>query len=157
MTRQTIHQRCRGRSAKAVIDIHHGDTACARIEHGQQGGQALKAGAIADAGWHGDHRPLDESANDAWQGAFHAGHHNQHAGRPEPVEAVEQAVQARNSDIVQTLHLVAQQFGRYRRLFSNREVGRPGRNDKQAALLGRRAGRLSEAGQSGLGVVAQRR
>src|SRR5438874_2140533 len=62
--------------AEAVVDIDHGRAGRARVEHGQERGETVKAGAIANAGGHADHRRFDQSAHDAHERALHARDHN---------------------------------------------------------------------------------
>ena len=51
-----------------------------RVEHGQQGGEAAEARAVADAGRHGDDGTADQAADHAGKRALHAGHDDQDVG-----------------------------------------------------------------------------
>ena len=57
---------------EAVVDVHHGHAAAAAVEHAEQGGEALEACAIADAGGHCDYGFVHKAGNNARQRAFHA-------------------------------------------------------------------------------------
>ena len=75
--------------AEAVVDADDGDAGGARGEHGQQRGDALERGAVADAGGHGHDRRAGEPADHAGQRALHAGDHHHgvgvgQLGRPRP-------------------------------------------------------------------------
>src|SRR5258707_15348886 len=41
--------------AKAIVDIHHRDVAGAAVEHPEEGGEAVEAGAVTYAGRHSDY------------------------------------------------------------------------------------------------------
>src|SRR6185503_17977703 len=53
--------------AIAVVDIDHGDSRRAGVEHGQERGDAAEGSAVADAGGHRDHRPVHQSRHHAGQ------------------------------------------------------------------------------------------
>ena len=62
---------------EAGVDVHDDHVRGTTVEHAQQRGQAVKMGAVADARRHGDHRAIDQPADHAGQGAFHAGDDDQ--------------------------------------------------------------------------------
>src|SRR5262245_48471000 len=59
-------------SAKAIIDVDDGHVGRATIEHAEQGGDAVKACAVADACRNGDYRYGDESSDHTRECAFHS-------------------------------------------------------------------------------------
>ena len=67
MVYHTRHIAC----AESVVNIDHGNTARARIQHRQQSGQTMKRRPIAHACRHCYHRTLGKSADDACQCALH--------------------------------------------------------------------------------------
>src|SRR5580700_11546061 len=72
-TLQTVDQTRYVARAEAVVDVDDGYVARTGVQHAEQGGEAVKARAITDAGGYGDYRAGDQSAYYAGQSAFHAG------------------------------------------------------------------------------------
>src|SRR5213594_1992014 len=58
---------------EAAVDVDDDDTGRAAVEHRQERSESAEGGAVADAGRHGNDRTIDQSADDAGQGAIHAG------------------------------------------------------------------------------------
>ena len=56
------------------------DAGRAAVQHAEQRREAAEAGAVADAGRHGDDRHADQAGDDARQRAFHAGDDDDDAG-----------------------------------------------------------------------------
>ena len=52
-------------SSETVVDVHHGHVAGAAVEHPQQGRQAMKARAVADAGGDADYRAGNQASHSA--------------------------------------------------------------------------------------------
>src|SRR6266576_1751325 len=105
-------------SAEAVVDVDDGDVGGAGIEHAEERGYAAEARAVADAGWHGNHRRGDETANDAGKGAFHSRNANDDAGLRELAFAVlEQAMNPGDADVVELIDTVAHHVRREKRFF----------------------------------------
>ena len=69
-------------------------------EHGQQRGQPLERGAVADRRRHGDHEPVGQPGDDAGQRAVHAGHDDDHVGRREVRGDGQHPVHAGHPDVV---------------------------------------------------------
>ena len=67
--------------------------------HGEQRGDALESGPVADTGRHGDDWSAGEAAEHARQCTLHSGHHDQRVGVGEVVEPREQPVQAGDADL----------------------------------------------------------
>ena len=75
-SRTHVHQVRGVAGAEAVVHVHHGNAGCARIQHGEQRREAAEVGAVADAGRHGDHRPIHQAAHNARQRALEARDHH---------------------------------------------------------------------------------
>src|SRR5438046_7212618 len=95
-----IYARRGGGGAETVVDVHDDDTRRAGIQHPEQRGEPAEMRAVADAGRHRDHRPFDESADNARECALHARDDDQHRGLPEPAAAAEEPVDARHTGVV---------------------------------------------------------
>ena len=65
---QPVDQASHVTRAKTVVDIHHCDVAGAAVEHPEEGGQAVEAGAITYAGRHRDYGTGHQTTDDARQG-----------------------------------------------------------------------------------------
>ncbi len=78
----------------------------------------------------------NEPRNDARQRALHPGDDDDDAGGVEAGTLAEQAVDAGHADVVQAVDVVAHQLSRAGRLLGDRQVGRAGRDDQNAALAG---------------------
>src|SRR3989442_2551739 len=85
-----IYARRGGGGAEAVVDVHDDDTCRAGIQHPEQRGEHAEMRAVADAGRHRAHRPVDESADDAREPAPPARADEQPRGLPEPAAAAEE-------------------------------------------------------------------
>ena len=83
-----INQGRRQRSAKTIIDIHHGDAAGAAIEHAEERGDSAERCAIADAGRHGNDGLIDEPRHHRRQRTLHPGDDDQNARRAQFVAAL---------------------------------------------------------------------
>ena len=95
------------RGAKTVVDVHDGNIGSAGIEHTEQRRDAAEAGAVADAGGHGDHWQRDETTDDAGEGSFHSGNANNDASLRELALAMlEQAMNTGDADIVELIGAV---------------------------------------------------
>src|SRR2546426_6918136 len=95
----SIDQRRHVPRAKSIINIDHADVRGAGVHHAEQGRQSLKCGAVTDAGWDGDHRNADQSADYAGQGAFHPRADYDHSRFGERPAMSQQAVNAGNADV----------------------------------------------------------
>ena len=80
------------RRAEPIVDVDDGDVRCAAVEHAEQRGNAIEAGAISDAGWDGNYGHGYESAHHAGQSPLHTGDNNQHSSAIQLVVPVEQPV-----------------------------------------------------------------
>ena len=68
----SVDLRGRESSAESVVDINHGDATAAAIEHAKQGRKAIEAGAVTDAGRHGNYRLGNEPRDRTGKGPFHS-------------------------------------------------------------------------------------
>ena len=91
----------RAGGAKAVVDADDGEAGGAGGEHPEQGGHAGERGAVAGAGGHRDDRGRRDAADDAGQGALHAGHDHDGVGVGQHVGRGEQAVDPGDADVGQ--------------------------------------------------------
>ena len=118
-----------GCGPESVVDIHDRDARGAAVQHPQEGGNAAEAGAVADAGRHGDHRHADQAGDDARQRPFHSGDDDDDARRREARPLAEQAMQPGHADVVEPRHIVSHQLGRTGSFLGHRQIGRAGRRD----------------------------
>ena len=124
-------------SAEAVVDVDDGDVGGAGIEHAEERGYAAEARAVADAGWHGNHRRGDETANDAGKGAFHSRNANDDTGLRELAFAVlEQAMNPGDTDVVELIDTVAHHVRREKRFFRDGNVAGARRDNEDHAFSG---------------------
>src|SRR5690606_8649873 len=119
--------------AEAVVDVDDGDAAAATVEHPKQRRQAAETGAVTDAGGNGNHRRAHKAGNDAGQGAFHSGDHDDDIRALDRFEPVQQAVNAGNADVGDAFDAVAHDLGGDGRLFHDREVAGAGADDGDGA------------------------
>ena len=133
---QMIDKTCLIGGAKAVVDIDDRDAAGAGVEHGEQRGHATKVRAVAHAGGNGDDRATHQAADDACQGAFHAGDGDDHLRLGKFLSMSEQAVQAGDTYVVEAIDFVAVELGRQCRLFGDGQVARTGAGDDDASVAG---------------------
>ena len=115
--------------AVAVVDVDHGHAGSARVEHGQEGGEATERGAVADAGGHRHERYAGEPADDRGQRPLHARDHDQAVGLGEPVTDAEQSVESGDPDVGDLDDAGAMNPGGERGLGGDGGVRRAGRDD----------------------------
>lgn len=96
--------------AEAVVDIDHGDSRAAGVEHAEQGSDAAETGAVSDAGRDGDDRLADEAGYGAWEGPFHTGGDDDGVASLEPIPYGEKAVDAGDADVADAIHGVPKGF-----------------------------------------------
>ena len=89
----------------------------------------MKISAVADARRHGDDRFVYEAADDAGQGTFHTSNDDADVSPADLFAAIQQAVQAGNTDVVNALYLISHDFRRQRRFFGNRNIAGTGGDD----------------------------
>ena len=129
-----IDKTCLIGGAKAVVDIDDRNAAGAGVEHGEQRGYASKICAVAHAGGNGDDRAAHQTADNARQGALHAGDGDDHLRLGKFLSMSEQAVQAGDTHVVEAIDLVAVELGRQRGFLGNGQVARAGAGDDDASV-----------------------
>src|SRR4030095_6505120 len=120
-------------STKSVIDIHDRYPARTAVQHSEQGRHTTKAGAVPDAGWHGNHGGIHQSPYHARKRAFHPGHDDEHAGTEKSRVLGKQTVESGDSDIVESVDAVPHDFCRDGSLFGDWQIGGAGRGDAHSA------------------------
>ncbi len=119
--------------AESVIDVHDGDAGDAGIQHGEESGGALHAGAVADAGGDGDDRAMCHTANDGGESPFHAGDDDQDAGFLEIGKVMDEAVQAGDADIEDAADAGAHFLGDDGGFLGHGDIGGAGAEDGDEA------------------------
>ena len=94
-----VDQRGHVGCAVAVVDVYHGHSRSATVEHGKKGGDAAKVDTITDACWHRDHRRLGQPGHDRCEGAFHAGDDDDHVSLLQCGDVREKTVEAGHAHI----------------------------------------------------------
>jgi len=94
----------------------------------------VKAGAVTDAGGHGDYGAADEAAHDTGQCAFHAGADDHYASLRKTLALVQQTVNAGHADVADALYFVAHDFGGALRFFEDRKIAGAGANHGDLAF-----------------------
>ena len=100
---------------EAVVDVGDRNAAGTTVEHGQEGCDAVVAGAVTDAGWHSDNRCPDKAADDTGQCPFHAGNGNDHLAIGEFVEPRQQPMETGDPDIRNATRPAAEATARFPR------------------------------------------
>jgi hypothetical protein len=119
--------------AKAIVDIDDCDAAAATVEHSQEGSQTAEASAISDAGRNRNDRFCHQAGDDARKSAFHTGNDNHNIGVLHGLESAKQAMHTGDSDIRNSLDVVAHDFGGHGSFFSNGQIARAGAGDDDCA------------------------
>jgi hypothetical protein len=135
----SVDLRSRESGAEAVVDINHGDATAAAIEHAEQGRKAIEAGAVADAGRHGNYRFGDKPGDRAGKGAFHSCDDNEDVARLETIAFSEKAMDARDTHIDDSFHPIAKEFKCNGRFFRNRQIRRAGANHPHSSVVARQS------------------
>jgi hypothetical protein len=117
-----------------IVDIDDGDAVCAAVQHPEQRGDATKTGAIPDAGRYRNHRYADKPGDNARQGAFHARDDDDHARALQATVFAQDAMDARDADVVQSLNGVPHDLGGHSRLFRDLQIGRAGTRHDDRSL-----------------------
>jgi hypothetical protein len=134
MSRQVIDRAGDSRSTESVVDIHDRDAGGAAVQHRQKRRNSAKTRAVPDARRNGDYRNIHQASHDAWQRAFHSGHHDQHACGYQPRVLRQKTVEAGNADVVKTVYGIAHNFRGHCRFLRDRQICRPGCSDYNRSL-----------------------
>src|ERR1700681_2060840 len=120
--------------AESVIDVDYADIRGAGVHHPEQSGEAFEGCAITYTGWNGNHRDAYQAADYARQRAFHSGADYDHTRLCERSAMRQQAVDARDSDIIDMLNVIAHQFRGDDCFFGDRDVAGSCGHDHDHAL-----------------------
>src|SRR2546422_2550801 len=113
---------------KAVVNVNYRDACRTAVEHGEKRSQAAEAGAITNAGGHGNYWTICQAADDAGQGAFHARDDHNAVGDMDLVGLAEEPVNARNAGVINGLGFVAEHLKGHARFLGDWNVCRSGAN-----------------------------
>src|ERR1700687_2615828 len=120
--------------AESVINVDYADIRGAGVHHPEQSGEAFEGGAITYAGWNGNHRNSYQAADYARHRAFHSGADYDHTRLRERSAMRQQAVDARDSDVIDMLNVIAHQFRGDDRFLGDRDVAGSGGHNHDHAL-----------------------
>ena len=120
-----IHHARQIPGSESVINIYHTDAARAGVQHGKQCGNTAEGRPIPDTRRHRDHRAVRKTADHACECAFHPRDRDDHAGIHDRIHMGHQAVQSRNSHIIEALHLISECLGRKRGFLRYRDIAGP--------------------------------
>src|ERR1700674_2946199 len=120
--------------AESVINVDYADIRGAGVHHPEQSGEALEGCAITYARRNGNHRNADQSADHARQRAFHSGADYDHTRFRERSAMRQKAVDARDSDVIDMLNVIAHQFRGADRFFGDGDVAGSGGHDHDHSL-----------------------
>ena len=108
----------------------------------------------AHAGGNGDDRATHQAADNARQGALHAGDGDDHLCLGKFLGMREQTVQTGDTHVVEAVDLVAIELGRQCRLFGDGQVARTGAGDDDAPVAGG-GGLAAHEGELGVRDISQ--
>jgi hypothetical protein len=137
--------------AEAVVDVNYGHVGRAGVEHAEEGGGSIEAGAVADGGGDGDDGDADEAADDGGKSAFHAGADDDYVGLVELLADGEKAVDAGYADVVEAGDVCVEELGGDGGLFGDELVAGAGGQDGDVAFGFVRC--LPEGDGAGLRVI----
>jgi len=121
--------------SKAIVDVNHAHIGRTGVQHAEQGGESVESGSVADAGGNGDDGNSDEASDNAGQSAFHARADDDDSRLGKHAAMCEQAMDARDSNVVKRLNLVAHELGGNDGFFGDGNVAGSGRDDGDDALV----------------------
>ena len=110
----------------AVVDVDHGDSGRAGIQHGEQRRQPFEGSPVADRGRHRDHRCRHQPGHHTRQRAVHPRGDDDGLGGSQPGQLGEDPVQTGHPDIHHDLCLATEIARGQQRLASHRYVGGAG-------------------------------
>src|SRR4029079_5871942 len=102
---------CDSRGAKSIVDVDDRDTTGAAIEHSKQRGNSAKTRAIADTCWNRNHGYIDETANHARQGPFHASDEHDDVCGGETRVLSKKPMESGDPDVVEPIDAIAHDLG----------------------------------------------
>ena len=134
LPRALIDERCHVGGAEAIVDVDHADVRRAGVQHAEKSGESVERGSVADAGGNRDDGNSHESTNHRGQSAFHAGTDDDDARFREHAAMGKKAMDARHSDVVKRLDVVAHEFGSDDGFLGDGNVAGSGGDDGDGAL-----------------------
>ena len=121
---------------EAVVDVNDGDVGSAGIEHAEEGSDAAKAGAVANAGGHRDDGDGDEAADHAGQSALHTGDADDDARFGKFGAMLQQSMNTGDADIVKMVCAITHHTSGEEGFFGNGNVAGAGGDDENGSLSG---------------------
>ena len=118
---------------ESVIDVDHGDSASAAVEHAEEGGEAAEVCAVSDAGRDCDDGATDESGHGAGEGAFHSGDDDENSAALEFFAYSEEAMDSCDADVRDAEDGVAKEVEGDGGFIGDGEVGGAGAHDADEA------------------------
>ena len=118
---------------ESVIDVDHGDSASAAVEHAEEGGESAEVCAVSDAGGDCDDGATDESGDGAGEGAFHSGDDHENGTAFEMFAHGEEAMNSGDADVRDTEDGVAEEVEGDGGFIGDGEVGGAGAHDPNEA------------------------
>src|SRR6202521_5310206 len=131
---QAVDERGDVACAESVIYVDYADVRGAGVHHPEQSGEALEGCAITNARRDGNHGNSHQPADYAGKRAFHSGADYDHTRFRERSAMRQQAVDARDSDVIDMLNVIAHQFGGDDRFLGDRDVAGSRGHDHDHAL-----------------------
>src|SRR6266446_6742797 len=152
---ETVDERGDVACAESVIDVDYADVRGAGVHHPEQSGEAFEGCAITYARRDGNHRDAYQAANHGRQRAFHSGADYDHPRLREGSAMRQQAVDARDSDVINMLNVIAHQFRGDDRFLGYRDVAGSRRHNYDNALAVSLAITLEHDGASDWAILCQ--
>ncbi len=118
---------------ESVIDVDHGDSASAAVEHAEEGGEPAEVCAVSDTGGDCDDGATDESGDGAGECAFHSCYHDENGTAFEVFAHGEEAMDSGDADVRDTEDGVAEEVEGDGGFIGDGEVGGAGAHDPDEA------------------------
>jgi len=122
--------------AEAVVDVDDGNVGGTGVEHAEERRDTAEAGAVSNAGGHGDDRGGDEAADHAGQSALHTRDADDDARFGKRGAMLEQAMNAGDTDVIEMAGSIAHQAGGEQGFFGDGNVASAGGNNENGSLPG---------------------
>ena len=119
--------------SESVVDVDHGYSASAAVEHPEESGEAAEVCAVSDAGGDGDDGATDESGDGAGEGSFHAGDDDENGAALEFFAYSEEAMDSGDADVGDAEDGVAKEVEGDGCFIRDGEVGGAGAHDADEA------------------------
>jgi hypothetical protein len=106
------------RRSEAVVDIRHGDSIGAAVDHAKQGRETRKACTVSDACGYRDHGDLDKPRDGTGKSSFHSRNNDHDPTGTHAFDFSKQTMDTRHTDIMNSLHASSERLERDGSLFS---------------------------------------